>query len=281
MEFIKKFIKNIFCSVRLQSNKNLFWAGTEATCPNFGDLIGPYLYSKITGRLPRLKNPSNYNITTTYLTVGSILWWCREDSIIWGSGIIFSDQVFPKPHSVYSVRGPLTRERFLKQGYSCPPIYGDPALLMPLFFHPELTSKYVLGVVPHYTDEAQCEKLIKASDTIQIIDVLDEIETVVENILKCDFIISSSLHGLIIAHAYGIRAHWVKFTDNLWGDNVKFFDHFQSLGIFDDVKCDVISKEMELIELLELFEGSVQPSLDIVKSIQAGLLDSCPFKGTP
>ncbi len=277
MELIKKIIKRIFRLVRVRSDINLFWTGKEDVCPNFGDMIGPYLYTKITGRQPRLKKPSNFSITTTFLTVGSILSWCREDSVVWGSGIVFRDQTFPNPHSVHAVRGPLTRERFLKQGYSCPSVYGDPALLLPLFFSPEGSSNYILGVVPHYVDKSQCELFIKASDDIQIIDVFNEVEVVVENILKCDYVISSSLHGLIIAHAYGIKAHWVKFSDKLWGDDVKFLDHFRSLGLVGDLQCDVISKEMELDELLELFGDSFQPSKDVVKSIQVGLIESCPF----
>src|SRR5690606_2919216 len=54
---------------------------------------------------------------------------------------------------------------------------------------------------------------------------------VVDQIRACRVILSSSLHGLVVAHAYGIPAAWVQFSDKLSGDGSKFRDHAASIGV--------------------------------------------------
>jgi hypothetical protein len=51
--------------------------------------------------------------------------------------------------------------------------------------------------------------------------------------------VSSSLHGIILAHAYGIPVAWTEFSTGLKGDGVKFLDHYASVGITDPVKSSV------------------------------------------
>jgi len=64
-----------------------------------------------------------------------------------------------------------------------------------------------------------------------VIDILnkDPLE-VARQIASCRKIVSSSLHGIIAAHAYGIPAAWVEFSNQLAGDGIKFADHFASVS---------------------------------------------------
>lgn len=280
MRAIKKVIKFVLRKLRRRSSNNLLWTGKELDCPNFGDFIGPYLFRKITGREPKRSMPSNFSLTTTFLAVGSIISWAREDSIIWGSGIVNRGQAFPKPFSVCAVRGPITRQRFLEQGYSCPSIFGDPGLLLPCFYQPKKKDKrYKIGFIPHYVDKKRCAQLVKQNKDILHIDVFKDIECVVDDISLCDWVVSSSLHGLIVAHAYGKKAVWVKFSDELWGDDTKFFDYYGSLGVSSDVSPIWISRPLsEVSEVEELLEArKFVPAKRIVQDLQKGLLNSCPF----
>lgn len=69
-----------------------------------------------------------------------------NNSIVWGSGIMSSTAPFRgRPKEVRAVRGPLTRKRLLEEGIDCPKIYGDPALLLPLYYNPEIKKKYKIG----------------------------------------------------------------------------------------------------------------------------------------
>ena len=75
------------------------------------------------------------------------------------------------------------------------------------------------------------------SAQLQLIDIQDPIETVIDRIASCDCIASSSLHGLIVSHAYGVPAVWIKFRDLPSGDDVKFHDYYLSLGLTRQLRC--------------------------------------------
>lgn len=58
----------------------------------------------------------------------------------------------------------------------------------------------------------------------------DDWTSVIEQIASCDYIASSSLHGLIVAEAYGIPNLWLEISGKLLGGHFKFHDFFLSLG---------------------------------------------------
>lgn len=191
---------------------------------NFGDVIGPYIAQKITGRRVMYTEPTaDYPY---YVFGGSVLNHVNCNAVVWGAGLgSLPDGV--NPHcTIRAVRGPLTRARVLAVGRECPAIYGDPGLLMPKFYTPTPGPKRKYGLVPHYVDQ------YRAFDRYRdFIDVFQPIEKAIDEICSCDRIYSSSLHGIIIAHAYGIPAAWIKLSDSLGGDGTKFRDYFASVGM--------------------------------------------------
>ena len=188
---------------------------------NFGDILTPYIlnYYNISFEFSK----KDYNT----ICIGSIASKAKDNTLVLGSGIIDLSEKLNVNAKWKFVRGPETRNAIIKAGGACPKIYGDPALLLPLF-HDAKKKQHDLGIIPHYVDY----DLVK--DTYKnefVIDVLNNPLTVADQITTCRYIISSSLHGIIVANAYGIPAAWVKFSDKLHGDNIKFKDYGLSLDL--------------------------------------------------
>jgi len=125
----------------------------------------------------------------------------------------------------------LTRNVLLESGVNCPEVYGDPALLFPYHYYPYIQKKYKLGIIPHWSHiNSPLLSKFKNDDDIKIIDFkrYSDWKTVIKQIVSCEFIVSESLHGLIISEAYKIPNIWVSFGDI--GQDFKYEDFFMSLG---------------------------------------------------
>lgn len=189
---------------------------------NFGDVITSHVLKHFD--IPFVHSPKDYNT----ICVGSIAVKANAGTLVLGSGILKSKSIL-NPHADWRfVRGPKTRNAVLASGGSCPEIYGDPALMLPLMCD-EKSKKYDVGIVPHYVDYEFVKQKYPNYRVINLIT--DDPMKTAKEITECRSIISSSLHGIICAHAYGIPAAWVNFTAGLAGDGVKFDDYYQSVGL--------------------------------------------------
>lgn len=173
-------------------------------------------------------------------------------SVIWGTGIISDEPNFKnriKCHSVKAVRGRLTEKILIDKGVISPEsvILGDPGLLMPNYYLPQIPKKRKVGVIPHYID-SNCP-YIKDSDDVMIIDVKQSPESFINDILMCEFIVSSSLHGLILADSYGIPNKWVSFSDKITGGFFKFHDYYSTTNRPNE-ECVVIDGEDKFNDFL-------------------------------
>ena len=121
--------------------------------------------------------------------------------------------------------------------------------------------------------------MCKDHPDLLVIDLMtNDIEATTDLFLQCERIISSSLHGVIIAHAYQIPAVWVEFSDKLFGDGIKFQDYFESvkLSCYPPV---MVSKISDLESVLNNFQTYPNlPKADEIKALQEGLMSVCPFK---
>lgn len=248
---------------------------------NLGDELNFFLLGELTG-----KKIVNYKDVYTqkkinYVCIGSVVdSLANEDSVIWGAGMIEEDRIVrTPPKRVCAVRGPQTRRCLLSQGIDCPKIYGDPALLLPLVYPIKCNRKYEIGIVPHVDDfnDPKVKELSTQFDSVKIIKMggYAQWTDVVDDICSCEYRISSSLHGLIIADAYNIPNVWVEFSDRVVGNGFKFYDYFQSVGRGDVVSPVRISSATSVAEIMD---NKKMWHVDI--NIER-LLSVCPFDIKP
>lgn len=251
--------------------------GLRWWCPsihNFGDEVSPYLFKKITGRNPIHVGISHHEDKLHYCAVGSMIRECNENSILWGTGYHVPNSCFRgKPISIHAVRGPLTRDQLLKQGCKCPEIYGDPALLLPRFYTPSIKERKGIGVIPHYIDKNDIQlDMFRRHSNVKIIDIQDGVERVIDKVTSCNLILSSSLHGMIVADAYGIPGYWYKISNKITGGTYKYKDYFQSVNReFVVLDAKDFSTVKDVVNAVKTSPYTINIDLDI-------LMNACPFK---
>lgn len=146
---------------------------------NFGDELSAYIVKKLSKRpIEFASSIENGKL----VAIGSLLTYdvIHSDSIVWGTGTLTKNSVkiFPKvfplkrslpilirrlksPNqhtaSIRAVRGPLTRKALMDEGVSCPEIYGDPAIVAPRIYQPQIAKQTKIGLILHYTQERLLE----------------------------------------------------------------------------------------------------------------------------
>lgn len=174
---------------------------------------------------------------THLMTIGSVLGGRGLfDATVWGSGIrSFSETAFLgirrriQTLDVRAVRGPITRSILQQAGRcDCPEVYGDPAVLMPLFYEPDATEKSgKIGLVSHFLSPLEIPAEYR--DRITELEIrTDDERAFIDALRACDRVVSASLHGIILAEAYGIPA--VFLNVNRDRELLKYFDWYFSTG---------------------------------------------------
>jgi pyruvyltransferase len=196
---------------------------------NFGDELSRIIVELMLARrgrtlLDEARKP------TRLLCIGSILHAAREGDVVWGSGR--NGKTNPAFHTfekldVRAVRGPRTRAFLLERGIPTPEIYGDPALLLPILTGDRFktAARKGIGLVPNLNDVERFAEL--APPGAVLIDPRQSWSVCVRQITACDSIVASSLHGLIIAEAFGIPAQYVATEKE---HPFKYMDYFEGTG---------------------------------------------------
>lgn len=206
-----------------------WWKGV----PNFGDAISAHVVSYVSGRKVEHARPRHADL----FAVGSMLQTARRafqegprqegaKTWIWGTGTLgVVNRDFLKNVSVGCVRGPISAA-LLKLDTEQ---FGDPGLLINevLSDVPKRTDR--IGIVPHHTlmDDPVLKALIAADPAYLLIDPRAVAKDVCLQIASCAHVFASSLHGLIVADAYGVPNTWV---DPVGQSRLKYHDYAASIG---------------------------------------------------
>jgi pyruvyltransferase len=167
---------------------------------NFGDMLGPHIVARLRTSLGL--GPARSR-SQRLLAVGSIMHLARDGDVVWGTGINgkMLQEAYPRL-DVRAVRGPLTAERLRRGGVHVPDVFGDPGLLIPrLWTDDELgiergTTGTVL--VPNLHDRARFPA--------DAVDPQGDFAACIRTIASADLVVASSLHGIVVAEAYGVPA---------------------------------------------------------------------------
>jgi pyruvyltransferase len=197
--------------------------------PNFGDAMNPLLVKQLFG----IDVEWSEIIDADLIGAGSILEWIataqnqlKKDLYVWGSGYIrdVTPAILSKRVKISALRGQLSK---ISAGGGDIAL-GDPGLLCDRLFPEPIPKRYSIGIVPHLwnTNDISLLKLIETYPSVKVIDVGDEPIDVIRQIGECEFIFSSSLHGLIVADSFGIPNQWVDFDTPIYGNGWKFKDYY-------------------------------------------------------
>lgn len=143
--------------------------------------------------------------------------------------------------NILSVRGYLTLRNLNPRPANIG--LGDPGLLARLVYKPATHKKYKLGIVLHFVDSGNNAvlRIYEANKgEVALISVLQKPSEVIRQITECDFIISSSLHGLVVADSFNIpNRRWVDRTtmDNVDFHDYKFKDYYSIFNRIESPIC--------------------------------------------
>lgn len=234
-----------------------------AKLPNMGDLLNEWIIPNITSQeITHCPNCFQFDIMGIGSFASSIFTnrsnhpqkmmknmakeiigaFSTKPCAVWGTGF-FSDRDGQQLHlvrknvSFIALRGKLTMLIMEKAGckFDAPPVLCDGGILTANCFHEQVKKQYRVGFIPHYkemdlcSDKGLLEAMEKRNDAI-VINLKDDPKLVIQQIAQCETVISSSLHGCIVADSFHIPNVRVQLSD-IPGTGFKFDDYYSGFGL--------------------------------------------------
>ncbi len=243
---------------------------------NFGDCLSPDIL-KHYGLTPvYVPNQKDADI----ILAGSILQWVNPDynGIIIGTG--GDDFLYSfNSASILAVRGKLTHKNFKSHRDYASIVYGDPGLLMSYVYPNSVEKKYDLGIVPHFVDwNTDCmnklRNAFKDNNNVIFISPIGSPKDVIAQIKSCKHIVSSSLHGLIVADAFHIpnKRFVNRETMPTYFYDYKFDDYYSSLD-YNEECIDIHTYIQEKDVFSKLINLTTLKDIERIDSLKTGLND--------
>ncbi|WP_421362179.1 polysaccharide pyruvyl transferase family protein [Agrobacterium rosae] len=150
---------------------------------------------------------------------------------VWGSGFMTSHSTdhWPQRLRYHAVRGPLSAAR-VPNGKEL--ALGDPAILLPKIWAGPATKDCRVLVIPHFASYGAFFSTYqnRMPKHWKFLDLRSDPKHVCEQIARSEFVVTSSLHGLIVADAYGVPSCRITPTNEIKGDGFKYRDYGEQRG---------------------------------------------------
>ena len=201
---------------------------------NLGDALSPLMVSLVSG-LPTIHAPQSSE-KVRMAAVGTIAHGFQGGTVwIWGTGTSKYENPLEKVaekrlfrasgaanFKVAATRGPVTRAILGGDSATSSAAFGDPVWLLPQFYRPQIKKKWKLGVIVHLSDlkdrtlqtgprneYARYFVPDELAGDVRIIHTVtdvtvDALKERLDEILSCERLVSTSLHGMVFAESYGI-----------------------------------------------------------------------------
>jgi hypothetical protein len=237
--------------------------------PNVGDYYSKWLISHILD-----ENSSEYSDYPDLICCGSILSYngLQPTTKVCGAGFHNEDSpiLINNIDNYHAVRGVLS---YKKLNTTKQITLGDSGLLASRFYTPKAEKKHRYGIVCHWKEYNYLNNIYGNSFNLINMGTTD-VEDIFEKLSECEMIFSTSLHGIIFAHSFGIPATHLEYQELESKNNFKFKDYYSVLDI--PYEKYVLKSNDDLKELDIMFNKKEQylPSRIVIENIQDNLLKS-------
>ncbi|MGR7921044.1 polysaccharide pyruvyl transferase family protein [Zobellella denitrificans] len=238
---------------------------------NLGDkmgfLIAEYLIKDLKFKKLGMRQIDEVD-SKTYGLVGSLIQAVSNKPInLIGAGLINSNsRKYEKNIKFHGVRGFMTKALILRDAGVDVDVISDPGLLLSdIIPKTEHRDKKPLGFIIHKVDR---DRFLAEYPNYKdlIIDNYEEPETFVRQLSSYSSVVSTSLHGCVFCHSYGIPVAPFTLTDEVIGGEFKFQDYYSSLGINVNRK-NFKNKRSELDFISDIIE-TPQPNLNLISTLK-------------
>ena len=234
----------------------LSWAGssTDMDYLNFGDALSPVMVALLSGR--KIRRVPTRSKSLRMAAVGTIghgfadgeVWFWGTGCSNWKNPSAALEERVPftvPPQSKFVVtatRGPVSEQLLAGPDGPKPGVYGDPVWILPQFYRPKIEKKWKLGAILHLSELKDRSPVAIPRDNIRRFDIpshlagdvhlittcapisMQAIGDKIDEILSCERIVSTSLHGMVIAESYGIPCLYFAPNGNVIGPAEKPLD---------------------------------------------------------
>ncbi len=251
----------------------LYWWNAK---PNFGDELSRLVTAHAAGRDVVHAPPKEAEI----FALGSIMQFVRrtfrgggfgvERPVIWGTGMMkaigpdFVDAV-----EIAVLRGPITASLLGVQTER----FGDPGLLTAEAIGEVPEREERIGLILHHAQlgDARVQDALAREPRLHYIDVQGAADVVCREIATCAHVISSSLHGLIVADSFGIPNTWLDPMDHA---RMKYYDYAAAIGR----ALPLPLRHDEIVEMLPSLSQGDLPYADGIAHAKETLMTEFPAR---